>query len=321
MTKIPLFMGVDLGRSTRIALVDENGTIISQDRTPTVLTSGRALVNGLIDVTRRIKTSSPSQVIALGIGFPGLIDHRTNRVKVLPNLADVSDIDVRAELSSALGVPIVFDNDANVAAYGEWKCGVAKGAQNVAYITLGTGIGGALILGGKMQRGSRGFSGEFGHIKIGTDDLACSCGSSGCLETVASGPNIVRRTRERFFIDPRFNQSLLASKTSRRLSCEDVVEAAVAGDDLARSVLFETAKYLGIAIANVVNLLNVEKVVMGGPVMGAGEFLLKAIREEAEHHSFGPLFADCSVVAAKMGADAGVIGSAMMARDAIAPTI
>jgi glucokinase len=317
MTTNPLYIGVDLGRSTRIALVDSDGLIISQERVPTDLSSGRALVDGLIAVINKIKGASSSPVVSVGIGLPGLIEHSTQQVRALPNLVDVSSIKVYEELRSIIGLPIIIDNDANVAAYGEWQCGAAKGARDFAYITLGTGIGGALIIGGQLQRGAHGFSGEFGHIKIGTDGLECSCGSIGCLETVASGPNIVRRTREKFFKEPRFTNSALFEKMSKKISCEDVVDAARTNDELARTVLSETAQYLGTAIANVVNLLNVEKVVLGGPVMSAGEFLLNAIKKETESCCFAPLFEGCSIVTAQLGNDAGLLGSAMLARDIV----
>src|SRR5439155_19562591 len=127
MTSKSLFIGVDLGRSTRIALVDGDGKILSQDRVPTELSSGRALVDGLINVLRRVKGSAQGPVGAVGIGLPGLIDHRTRQVKVLPNLVDVSSINVHDELSGTLGIPVILDNDANVAAYGEWQCGAARG--------------------------------------------------------------------------------------------------------------------------------------------------------------------------------------------------
>src|ERR1044071_4960913 len=141
-------------------------------------------------------------------------------------------------------------------------------------------------------------------MKIGGNELECSCGSAGCLETIASGPNIVRRTRERLFTDPRFTLSSLSAKMNGKLTCEHVVEAGRAGDEFARIVLSETAHYLGTGIANVVNLLNVEMVVLGGPVMAAGEFLVSAIRAETARYCFAPLFVNCSIVTGQLGNDA-----------------
>lgn len=318
MTDEALYIGVDVGRSTRAALVDARGAIRMQDRQPTHLEGGRAVVDGLAQVVRRVLDAAKAHgpVAAVGVGVPGLVDHIARRVGVLPNLVDVSNIDIHAELSEATHLPVVLDNDANTAAYGEWQCGAARGARDAIYIATGTGIGAGLILGGRLHLGARGFSGEFGHSKVAIDGLECSCGSSGCLETVASGPNIVRRARELMFAEPRFALSALAPKMSGQLTCEDVVSAALDGDAFARSVLSETAAYLGMAVANAVNLLNVELVVLGGPVFTSNEYLLDEVRKQADPRSFGPSFASCRIVRSALGADAGAVGAAMMARDA-----
>ncbi len=317
MTTEQLFVGVDLGRSTRIAVVDSKGEILYQRRDPSHLESGRELIDGLIDCVQQTIRDSQSigTVAAVGFGLPGLIEHPTSHVVMLPNLADVSSIEVYDEVSRAIELPVAFDNDANAAAYGEWRSGAARGARDFIYITLGTGIGAGIVEGGTLQRGARGFAGEFGHIKITTDGLECSCGSSGCLETIASGPNIVRRTRERLFSDPGFSTSPLAEKMKGKLTCEDVVDEALGGDPLARSIIAETGLYLGMTIANVVNLLNIEMVILGGPVMRRNQPLLDAALGEASYRAFAPSFSMCRVVAGELGEDAKVIGSAMMARD------
>jgi glucokinase len=313
----PLYVGVDLGRSTRAALVDAHGAILLQDRQPTHLEGGRAVVDGLVEVVTRVvgAAGDRGRVVAIGLGVPGLVDHRAQRIEVLPNLDDVSGIDVHGELVSATGLAVVMDNDANTAAYGEWRCGAARGAQDALYVTIGTGIGAGLVLGGRLHRGARGYSGEFGHAKVTLDGLECSCGSSGCLETVASGPNIVRRARELMFAEPRFALSALAPKMSGQLACEDVVAAALTGDAFARTVLSETAQYVGMAVASAVNLLNFEMVVLGGPVLASNEYLVDEVRKEAAPRSFVPSFESCRIVASALGADAGAIGAAMLARD------
>lgn len=319
MSDMELYLGVDLGRSTRTAIVDAEGRVHALGREPSRLESGHNLVDGLIEfVNRTITEASGLGVIrSIGFGLPGLVEHPSNRVVMLPNLADVSEIDVAGQLSSATALPVVLENDANAAAYGEWRCGAAKGRTDFIYITLGTGIGAGIVQGGRLQRGARGFAGEFGHLKITAEGLECGCGSSGCLETIASGPNIVRRTRERLFSDPSYVYSPLAEKMRGKLTCEDVVEGAVAGDRLARSILSETGLYLGMTIANVVNLLNIELVVLGGPVMRDNDVLLDAVIHEAQRRAFGPSFESCAIVESTLGDDAGVIGAAIMARDSI----
>jgi glucokinase len=204
-----------------------------------------------------------------------------------------------------------------VAAYGEWRSGAARGFEDVFFVTMGTGIGSGLILGGKLQRGSRGFAGEFGHFKIDLDGLECACGSTGCLETLASGPNIVRRVREQLFSDPSFSISSLARDMEGTLTGERVVRAAMEKDELALSVLKETGQILGAAIASVINLLNVEVVVLGGGVMAAGDLILEPIREGTHQGAVRPCFECCRVVVAELGQDAGIIGAALLARDFI----
>lgn len=318
MSTQELYLGVDLGRSTRTAIVDADGRVHALGREPSHLESGRDLVAGLVDFVKRTiaDSSGLGTVRAIGFGLPGLVEQPSSRVVMLPNLADVSDIDVVERLSEELPLRIVVNNDANAAAYGEWRCGAAKGRSDFVYITLGTGIGAGIVQGGRLQRGARGFAGEFGHLKIQAEGLECGCGSSGCLETIASGPNIVRRTRERLFSDPAYGLSPLAEKMRGKLTCEDVVESAVNGDHLARAILNETGLYLGMTVANVVNLLNIELVVLGGPVMRDNDVLLDAVVHEAARRAFGPSYESCAVVLSSLGEDAGVIGAAVMARDA-----
>jgi glucokinase len=224
---------------------------------------------------------------AAGIGWAGLVNQRAQRIEANPNLVDVSSFDLHEELERATELRIIIDNDANVAAYGEMCCGAARGFNDVFFVTTGTGIGAGLILGGQLQRGSRGFAGEFGHFKITLDGLECACGSAGCLETMASGPNIVRRVREQLFSDPSFSISQLARDMEGTLTAERVVRAAMEEDELALSVLKETGRILGMAVASVINLAAADC---------------------------------CRIVPARLGQDAGIIGAALLARDALENT-
>ena len=276
----------------------------------------RIFIDQLIEIINRLRSSSDSAA-AVGIGWAGLVNQSAQRIEANPNLVDVSSFDLHGELKRATSLPIVIDNDANVAAYGEWRSGAARGFEDVFFVTMGTGIGSGLILGGKLQRGSRGFAGEFGHFKIDLDGLECACGSTGCLETLASGPNIVRRVREQLFSDPSFSISSLARDMEGTLTGERVVRAAMEKDELALSVLKETGRILGAAIASVVNLLNVEVVVLGGGVMAAGDLILQPIREGTHQGTVRPCFECCRVVVAELGQDAGIIGAALLARDFI----
>lgn len=314
-----LYLGLDVGRTIRGALVNGRGQILRQHRIVAEVTDPRVFINQLIEVINTLRSAEEAgnQIESIGIGLAGLVNQQSQRIEVMPNLVDASSFDLYKELQSAVGLPVFFDNDANVGAYGEWQCGAARGFNDVFYVAMGTGIGSGVILGGKLQRGCRGFAGEFGHFKIDIDGLECACGSFGCLETVASGPNIVRRVREQLFSDPAYSISKLASDMEGVLVCERVEQAAMEGDELARSVLRETGRVLGVAIASIVNLLNVEIVVLGGGVMSAGELILDPIREETRRRTIAPAYSCCRVIAAELEQDAGIVGAALLARDGL----
>ena len=311
-----LYIGLDVGRTIRGALVNAEGSILKQHRVVSEVSNARVFIDQLIDVIKTLRHDDGTAAAA-GIGWAGLVNHREQRIEVNPNLVDVSSYDLHAELERATGFTVVIDNDANAAAYGEWRSGAARGFDDVFYVTLGTGIGSGLILGGQLQRGSRGFAGEFGHFKIADDGLECGCGGTGCLETMASGPNIVRRVREQLFSDPSFSVSKLALDMEGTLTAERVERAASEKDDLAMSVLKETGRILGNAIASVVNLLNVEVVVVGGGVMAAGSLILEPIREAVQKAALSPALECCRIVPAQLGRDAGIIGAALLARDTL----
>ena len=315
-----LYLGLDVGRTIRGAIVGADGAIIKQARVRSEVSNARVFVDQLIEIVTGLRDApeADNRAAGVGIGWAGLINRRTQRVEANPNLVDVSSFDIHSELEMATGLPIIIDNDANMAAYGEWRCGAARGYRDVFFIGLGTGIGAGLILDGALQRGSRGFAGEFGHFKIVLDGLECGCGSTGCLETLASGPNIVRRVREQLFSDPSFSLSSLARDMEGTLTGERVVRAAMEKDELALSVLRETGRILGAAIASVINLLNVEVVVLGGGVMAAGELILGPIRDEVQHSVVQPCIECLKIVAAELGQDVGIIGAALLARDTFA---
>jgi glucokinase len=314
------YLGLDVGRTIRGAIIDADGAIIEQARIVSEVSNPRVFIDQLIEVIHQLRAAegATNQAVAAGIGWAGLINRSTQRVEANPNLVDVSSFDIHRELEAATGLPTIIDNDANMAAYGEWRRGAARGCRDVFFITMGTGIGAGLILDGQIQRGSRGFAGEFGHFKVVLDGLECGCGSTGCLETLASGPNIVRRVREQLFSDPTYSLSSLARDMEGTLTGERVVRAAMEQDALALGVLRETGRILGAAIASVINLLNVEVVVLGGGVMAAGELILAPIREEVQRSVVQPCTTGLRIVAAELGQDAGIIGAALLARDTFA---
>jgi glucokinase len=220
-------------------------------------------------------------------------------------------------LKKATGLRVEFENDANAGAYGEYKMGAGRGARDMFYVTIGFGIGGAIILEGKPWLGASGFAGEFGHITIDTDGIECVCGNTGCLETVASAPNIVRRTHERLYRDSTSSLSKLSINTD--FTAADIAREARAGDDFAMMMVERTGKYIGAAVASVINLLNLERVVLGGGVMEAGDLILNPIIREAGRRAFQPCFEATQIVTSALGTDAVFIGAALLARDAAIP--
>jgi glucokinase len=313
------FIGMDLGGAApKGALVSAAGQLVREIAVEIRQQSSQQLFEHLVETIQLLRSheAAGDRVKGIGIGVPGLVNRKTNRVEVLPNAPDLSGIDI-CELSGKLGLPVILDNDANAAAYGELQTGAAVGRRDVFYVTIGQGIGAAIVVDGRIYRGAMGFAGEFGHMTIDPEGIECACGNIGCLETIASGPNIVRRTRERLYRDRTSSLSRLAIPRDRELTAEDIVRAAQEGDEMAQVMMERTGMFLGIALAAVINLLNAEMVVMGGSVMQAGDLILKPVIKEARRRAFPPSFNSCEIVLAKLGTSAGVIGAALLARDQI----
>jgi glucokinase len=305
------YIGVDLsGNTMRAALVADDGRLLERREAPFDESHLTAQVAQLVT---ELRDFSPA-VGAIGVGVRGLVNPRTDRVYISTDLPSVVHGDFHPELMSATGLRVELWNDANAAAYGEYKVGAGRGSRDMFYITIGTGIGGAIILDGKLWFGASGFAGEFGHITIDAEGVECVCGNTGCLETVASAPNIVRRANERLYRDNTSSLSKLA--LNRDFTAADIAREAKNGDDFALLMIERTGKYIGAAVASVINLLNIERIILGGGVMEAGELILNAIIREAGRRSFQPCFEATQLAAAALGTDAVTIGAAMLARDA-----
>jgi glucokinase len=314
-----LYIGIDLGGATVSgALITAAGGIFPENAVATEPGDRDNLLAQVIKMVRTLRgrPGAGDHVAGVGIGVPGLVNRETRRIEVSPNLPELSQVDIISEVSQATGLPVVLDNDANAAAYGELQVGASRGRRDVFLVSLGTGVGAGIIINGQIYRGARGFAGEFGHITIDPEGIECVCGNIGCLETVCSGPNIVRRTRERLYRDRTSSLSRLAIPRNRELSAEDIARAARQGDEMAQVMMERTGMFLGIALAAVINLLNVEMIVVGGGVMEAGDLMLKPTIKEARRRAFPPSFNSCEIVSARLGPTAGLIGAALMSRDA-----
>ncbi len=238
---------------------------------------------------------------SIGIAVPGLIHLKTGRVAVSKHSPEHESVDMANEIFQACGLKAHLENDANAAAFAEFKLGAGRGAEDMFYVTLGKGVGGAIILNGKLRRGVSGFAGEFGYVAINSEGLR--------VEDMASAENIVRRTKDRLYQD---HTTSLQKIGEENLTVADIVSAANAGDDFAVMMMERTGMFVGTGIASVINLLNIERIVIGGEVMKAGEPVLKGITERARSLSFAPGFEETRIVAGELGINAAAIGAALL---------
>lgn len=304
------FIGIELsGSKLRGATVNSEG-VIGQRSEAVVEPEG--LVRQIARIVTDLRQGNAG-IGAVGIAIPGLVNRQSDRVIVSYVPSTVRE-NLHAEATEATGLRVELENDANAAAYGEYKVGAGRGSRDMFYITIGEGIGGAIIIDGKLWTGASGFAGEVGHITIDTDGAECLCGNTGCLETVASGPNIVRRANERLNRDSTSSLSKLAM--NKDFTADDMAREATEGDDFALMMIERTGKFIGTGVASIINLLNIERVVLGGGVMQAGDLILNPIIQEAKRRAFQPCFEATQIVVASLGADAATIGAAILARDA-----
>ena len=269
-----------------------------------------ALLDGIERLVEKVRDGT--DIGGVGFGLPSQIDQRHGRVLDSTNIP-LEDLDFADEMRRRLGTDVMIDNDANVACLAEWRIGAAKGVDNVVMLTLGTGVGGGLILDGRPYRGSTGAGAELGHMTIDEDGPPCQghCPNRGCLEVLASATGIMREANA--LADARPAGTLREARGGGAvLDARFVIEHARIGDAESLQVLETVGRNLGIGIANLVNIFNPEVVVIGGGVSAAGELLLGPAREEYHRRALPSLAHDTEVVAASLGNDAGVLGAAAL---------
>jgi glucokinase len=241
----------------------------------------------------------------VGLAVPGLVDRSTGRISYSAHLPDTLVEDLAGRVKAAAGVDAVVENDANAAAYGEYRAGAGRGSRNLFYATLGQGVGGAFIFDGQIWRGASGFAGEFGYVPINSEGMK--------LEEVASSANIIRRTRSRFHQD---STSALNKLDEDAIDLAAIIGAAETDDDFAQMMLQRTGMYVGAAIASVINLLNPETIVVGGEIMQAKHLVLDAIVDRAREFAFAPSFESTRIAEAELGADSAAVGAALLSGEA-----
>ena len=265
-------IGVDLGGTNlRIAALTRDGQLLEKITLGTKVILGRdQVITEMCDAIQRLSAQykSTGKLLGAGIGVPGIIDMATGTLRKSANLPGWEDYPVRAEIERRLGARVVLDNDANVAALGEQWLGAARGIPNVAVVTLGTGIGGGIVLNGKIWHGMNGMSGEFGHVTVEPDGHLCACGNHGCAEKYASATAILRMAREAIATGDA--QLLAAAATSdAEFGAKSIYNLALQGDEHARRIFRTFGRYLGILLADLINVLNLEMFVIGGGVSSA----------------------------------------------------
>lgn len=304
-----LFAGIDIAPGLlRAVVVSAEGEVVTRREAAYQTDSVTSEVATIVSALREA-----GDIQCVGVAVPGLVNRETDRVLVSTGLPSMVSADLHSELIKATGLRFELENDANAAAYGEYKAGAGRDARDLFYLHIGDAVGGAIIIDGKLWTGSSGCAGEVGHTTINTEGIQCVCGNVGCLETVASAPNIVRRARERLDRDSTSSLSRLAA--SENFTAADLAHEARNGDDFSIMMIERTGKMIGTAVAGIINLLSLERIVLGGAVMDAGDVILKPIIEAARKQSFQPCFESTRIVAGELGADAVAIGAALLARD------
>jgi glucokinase len=303
-------VGVDIG-GTKIAagVVSSEGRLLNEVTYPTADTRERLLsiiAEAIMEVQRGC------EVGGVCLAVPGFILARENKVLSAANLEAIEGIPLKEELGGRTGLPVTVENDANAAAWGEFRFGVGKDIDDLVFVTLGTGVGGGIISHGVLLRGARGMSGELGHITVQPAGPRCGCGNHGCLEALASGTAIARRARE--VADQRSDSVLGMLAMEHTPLGEDVLDLARKGDEAALEVLQEAGSWLGIGLATFVNIFDPEVIAIGGGLSEAGALMLEPARRELRLRSTSPFRDLVEIRKATLGAKSGMMGAAALAQ-------
>jgi glucokinase len=316
-------VGVDLGgTSTKLAFINTYGEIVHKWEIITDKTNDGK--NIIINIAKAIDQKlqeidlSKEKLIGIGMGAPGPVDTKSGVIYNAVNLGWKNHFPLRDMLEVETSLPAVIDNDANCAALGEMWKGAGNGAKDLVCITLGTGVGGGVIANGQIVQGISGAAGEIGHItSIPVNGAPCNCGKTGCLETIASATGIVRIATDKLNNVTEIGELKEIYQKEGNVSAKNVFDCARNGDKIAIDVIDEVSFYLGLALANIANTLNPEKMVLGGGVSKAGEVLLNPIKENFNKYSFPRVKESTDITIATLGNDAGVIGAAWLIKNNI----
>ena len=315
-------VGVDLGgTTTKLAFITTDGDIVHKWEIPTDNTNeGQNITVNIakaIDEKLTEHNQIKSNLLGIGMGAPGPVNYEKGIVLNVVNLGWPDNYPLKDRLEAATSLPAAIENDANCAALGEMWMGAGAGARDLVCVTLGTGVGGGVIVGGKVVQGINGAAGEIGHITaIPMGGAPCNCGKTGCLETVASATGIVRLARIELAKGEKGELSKKLAENGN-ITAKDVFDAARNQDELAQSVLDEVSFHLGFVLASIANTLNPEKIVLGGGVSKAGDILLEPVKNNFAKFAFSPVRDSTKIAVATLGNDAGVLGAAWLIKNKI----
>lgn len=304
-------IGIDLG-GTKIytAVVDLEGNIISEKTVATNVVEGEEAVLGRImgTVDTVLKDVNIEDVKAIGIGSPGPLDVKNGVIINSANFPSFKNFNIVKPIKEKYNLPTFLDNDANVATLGEFMFGAGKGTENMVFVTASTGIGGGAVLNGRLYRGNTANALEIGHMTVMVNGPRCGCGNAGCAEALGSGTAIMKRAREA--VNSNANTSL---KNYSEVTSKEVFEEAAKGDRISKEIINTSLSYLGIAVANIVNIFDPEKVVVGGGVTNGGKIVFDKIQEEVDNRCLKAISENCVIEKAVLGGKAGVLGAAALA--------
>lgn len=311
-----LAIGIDVGGTkVETALVGVDGHVVHSVRIPTDAAKGvEHVILGIEQAVQTCRKQASGDVCAVGIGLAGQVDEDTGRVFYAPNL-DWRDLMLGQRLHRRLGLPVQITNDVRAAAWGEWHYGAGRGSEDLVCVFVGTGVGGAIVSGGRMLKGASHSAGELGHTRLVYGGRACSCGGQGCLEAYCGGWAIAERAQEAVCAEPDAGAVLrLRAGEDTAISAELVSDLAHEGDPLARHLMDETVAYLSAGMASVLNAFNPARVILGGGVIEGSPGMVETIARQACAQALETPARVATFAKAALGGDAGVIGAAALAR-------
>ena len=308
-----LTIGIDIG-GTKISagVVDSSGNLIDSSRCSTPAEGGKELISSVINLIKEF--NQKYEIKGIGISIAALISSDYGTIVGAPNIANLSKLNFVNEIKEEFELPIIIENDANAAMWAEFKFGNAKGLNPVMFFIIGTGVGGGLVIDGKLFKGANGIGAEFGHMCVVPDGLLCGCGSKGCIEQYASGGALIRYANEALLANPDKSDEVL-SFGEGKLSGTALTKAAKAGNELALAAFSKQADWLGLACASYSLIIDPQAIIIGGGVVDAGELFLAPVRAAMRKYMpFAESHVPPKIIAAKFGNDAGLIGAAELVR-------